>query len=75
MVLLHYQFYMIERKAALVPNGVIYMFETINLKNSGKFIDNQTEPYLMDIEDSIDIDTQSDWDFADIVFKGKSKNG
>lgn len=62
-------------KTVLIPNGAIYMLEAINLRTSGKFIDNQTEPYLMDREDSIDIDTQSDWDFADIVFKGKTKNG
>ena len=64
-----------EENTILIPNGAIYMFETTRLKNSGKFIDKETEPYLMNKEDSSDIDTKADGDFADIVFKGKNHYG
>lgn len=61
-------------RSILIPNGAIYMLNSENLKSSGKFITEKTTPYIMDKDHSIDIDTQSDWDLADLIFKGKKYN-
>ena len=64
----------VTTRSILIPNGAIYMLNTEDLRSSELFITEKTAPYIMDKDHSIDIDTQSDWDLADLIFKGKKYN-
>ena len=54
------------------PNGSIYIFQK-DLIDKGKYYSDKTYAYVMPKSRSIDIDTKTDFDFAEFLLK-KSKN-
>jgi len=51
------------------PNGAIYISTPEILHNYLSFYTNSIIPYIMPFERSIDIDTEDDFDLAEIIFK------
>lgn len=56
-------------------NGAIYIGKTEILKKNRNWYTDNTIPYIMSNEDSIDIDTMMDFKFAELVMKEKLLNG
>jgi len=50
-------------------NGALYYFEAPWFLASKRFIDNQTLPYIMPQERSIDIDSEFDWKIAEFLLR------
>ncbi len=48
-----------------IPNGAIYILDYELLKNQRNYYDDHTAAYFMRREDSIDIDTQWDFELAE----------
>ncbi len=46
------------------PNGAIYIYEKTQLLNSREMLPLGTYPYIMQLENSLDIDTDNDFDIA-----------
>lgn len=51
----------------LIPNGAIYILDYQLLKTKRTYYCDNTIPYIMKREDSIDIDTVDDWEYAVFV--------
>ena len=54
---------------ALALNGALYFAAANWLRRSGSFVGTETLAYVMPRERSIDIDTQLDWKFAELLLK------
>ena len=54
-----------------VPNGAIYILDYNGLKKTGTYYSNNTIPYIMKEEDSIDIDNLIDFKFAEFLISMK----
>ena len=58
----------------IVPNGNIYINKIDNLYKYKKFINKETEPYVLTNKDEeIDIDTKDDWLLAKKIIKKNDK--
>ncbi|WP_255554663.1 cytidylyltransferase domain-containing protein [Polynucleobacter sp. MWH-HuK1] len=53
------------------PNGAIYVFRASEFKSRGGFPSNGSIPFVMNTEDSLDIDTEDDICRAEIILGGK----
>jgi CMP-N-acetylneuraminic acid synthetase len=53
------------------PNGAIYVQHIDNIKNSSLYVN--TDVYIMNREDSIDIDTKLDFQICESILKAKEK--
>ena len=56
----------------LLPNGSIYIFNIEALKNHKKYYFDNTRPYIMPTNRSIDIDTQQDFEYAEFILSRNS---
>ena len=50
-------------RTSYYPNGAVYVFKSELIRN-GQYYSNETYPYIMPRERSIDIDTQEDFEYA-----------
>lgn len=53
--------------AVFAPNGAIYVFRISEFKTRGGFPSNESIPFIMNKEDSLDIDTEDDIHRAEII--------
>lgn len=60
-----------EVKETYIPNGAIYVFNYLFLRESLNYYSDKTYAYIMDTRCSIDIDTQLDFEFAEFLMKRK----
>jgi len=60
-----------QYEKAYLPNGAIYIFNFQSLKKNYSYFNNNTYPYIMDKDKSIDIDTLLDFTFAEFIMKTK----
>lgn len=58
---------------AYMPNGAIFISTPKNLKKYTSYYCEKIKPYIMSVEKSVDIDTQSDLDLAEIIIKREKK--
>ncbi len=58
-----------EVEITYIPNGAVYVFNTEKLRSSREYYLEKTYPYIMPKERSIDIDTLSDFEYAEYLFK------
>jgi len=54
-----------------IPNGAIYILDYKGLKENRTYYSNNTIPYIMKQEDSIDIDNLNDFQFAEFLISQK----
>ncbi len=54
--------------AVFVPNGAIYVFRVSEFKSKCSFPSNGSIPFIMNQEDSLDIDTEDDIRRAEMIF-------
>lgn len=52
-------------------NGAIYINSVKMLKNNNQFIDENTLPFIMDYESSVDIDDSLDLKFTEVIMENK----
>lgn len=57
--------------AVFAPNGAIYVFRVSEFKARGGFPSNGSMPFVMNANDSLDIDTEDDIRRAEIILGGK----
>lgn len=57
----------------VVPNGALYLIRSQVLREQKTFFPTNTLPLLMDEESSVDIDTNFDWDIAEMIAEKKLK--
>ena len=55
-----------------VPNGAIYASRWDVFLNDGSFYKGNCRPYIMDEQDSLDLDTENDWQYAEFLIKGNN---
>jgi len=60
-----------EFETAFKPNGSIYVFKYAFLKEKYSYYSNNTYAYLMPQERSVDIDSQSDFNYAEYLMRAK----
>ena len=53
------------------PNGAIYVFRVSEFKAKGGFPSNGSLPFVMNCQDSLDIDTEEDISCAELILRGK----
>ncbi|KGX86177.1 acylneuraminate cytidylyltransferase family protein [Pontibacillus litoralis] len=58
-----------EYNVTYIPNGAIYIFNYSLLKEKYSYYTNQTYPYIMSEESSLDIDTLIDFKLAEVLMK------
>lgn len=63
----------IKNQPTYFPNGALYVLSKKVLDISNYYTD-KTYAYLMNRKDSIDIDTQDDWDFAEFLIQKTTNN-
>lgn len=56
-----------EHENAFIPNGAIFIFNYQFLKTKGSYYSDNTIPYIMPIERSVDIDTLVDFEYAEYL--------
>lgn len=56
-------------KVYYIPNGAIYILDTALLREKRTYYSNNTIPYIMFSEDSVDIDTLIDFQMAELLLK------
>lgn len=54
------------------PNGAVYVL-SLNVIENGIYYTDRTYGYIMDRENSIDIDTQEDWNYVEFLINNKRK--
>ncbi|MCC7573098.1 MAG: acylneuraminate cytidylyltransferase family protein [Candidatus Methanofastidiosum sp.] len=59
---------------AFIPNGAIFIFKYLFLKNTRSYYSNKTYPYIMPPERSIDIDNPIDFSFGEFLYKNNQQN-
>lgn len=62
-----------DNRQYYVPNGAIYILDYEGLKNSRTYYSKNTIPYIMRHEDSIDIDSLIDFQFAEFLISLKKQ--
>ncbi|MCH7826988.1 MAG: acylneuraminate cytidylyltransferase family protein [Bacteroidetes bacterium] len=60
-----------ELPTAFIPNGAIFILKYDLLKKKYSYYSNKTYAYKMKLENSIDIDTQLDFEFAEFLMRKK----
>ncbi|WP_353106620.1 acylneuraminate cytidylyltransferase family protein [Acetoanaerobium noterae] len=60
-----------EAQKTYLPNGAIYIFKYDKLKENNSYYNKKTFPYIMSIENSIDIDTFIDFKLAKLIMEEK----
>lgn len=63
-----------ESKVLYVPNGAVFVFNTNLLLEHKKYYFENTYPYIMSKEKSLDIDDQFDFDLVEIIMKKRENN-
>ena len=58
-----------EGEKLFLPNGAIYIFDFLTLKNNYNYYNEKTYPYIMNEIDSLDIDTLMDFKLAELLIK------
>lgn len=61
-------------KKYYIPNGAIYILDYELLKNNRTYYSDNTVGFVMSAEDSVDIDTITEFKFAEMLLKEKNKN-
>ncbi len=56
-----------ESKHVYIPNGAVYVFKYSLLKEKNSYYSDQTYAYVMPPERSVDIDTELDFKFAEVL--------
>lgn len=56
-----------EAEKTYLPNGAIYIFNYKSLKNNYNYYNEKTFPYIMTKENSVDIDTELDFQLAELL--------
>jgi N-acylneuraminate cytidylyltransferase/CMP-N,N'-diacetyllegionaminic acid synthase len=56
-----------QEQVSYLPNGAIYVFRLAILKDLGVYFTDKSYPYLMPAERSVDIDSLSDFQFAEYL--------
>ena len=57
-----------------IPNGAIYILNYQLLKQNRTYYCDKTLPYVMERKDSIDIDTQDDFDYIEFLLTKRTEN-
>lgn len=60
-----------DMSGAYQLNGAIYITSVANMKRKKSFYGDKVVPYIMDIERSIDIDTELDFKIAEYIMKNR----
>jgi len=60
-----------EIEKAYMPDGTLFIFNYLKLKEEYGYYFDKTYPYIMPAERSVDIDTQLDFDFAEFLLSKK----
>ena len=60
-----------EADPTYLPNGAIYIFNYQELKNNYSYYNSRTYAYVMEAENSLDIDTPIDFELAKILIRNK----
>lgn len=60
----------LPREVSYYPNGAIYVLSNICIENNNYYSD-KTYAYLIERNNSIDIDTQDDWDYVEFLMNKK----
>ena len=55
-----------------LPNGAIYVFNSKKLSSERQYYFENTYPYIMPVERSIDIDSEFDFEFAEYIYNKKN---
>ncbi len=55
--------------AVFMLNGAMYFADAFWLRGSGSFVTAETLAYVMSKDHSVDLDTQLDWKFAELLLK------
>lgn len=58
-----------EAQKTYLPNGAIYIFNYNKLKENNSYYNDNTFPYIMSVETSIDIDTLVDFKLAELLIR------
>lgn len=56
-----------DRRPVFAPNGALYVIKTSSLRRHRTFIPTQTRGIVMCDAESVDIDTQQDWEMAEAI--------
>lgn len=64
-----------ENKSYYVPNGAIYILDYELLKTQGTYYSDNTVGFLMSENDSIDIDTIDDFEYAEFELRRRNMRG
>jgi len=56
-------------KIPLMPNGAIFLLRTQALRQNKSHINSKMTPYIMPAMLSVDIDTQEDWELAEMIYQ------
>lgn len=56
-----------NNKKYYIPNGAIYILDYTLLKEKGTYYSNNSYAYIMTKKESVDIDTQDDFDYAEYL--------
>ena len=59
---------------AYMPNGAIFIFKYLLIKEKYSYYSDKTYPYIMPLERSIDIDSKLDFKFAEYLMKKNARN-
>ena len=59
---------------AYMPNGAIFIFKYLLIKEKYSYYSDKTYPYIMPLERSIDIDSKLDFEFAEYLMKKNARN-
>lgn len=62
-----------ESAVAFRPNGAIFIFNYYHLKQTFSYYSDKTYAYLMQSEDSVDIDNLLDFEFAEFLMKKRNE--
>lgn len=63
-----------ELDLAFIPNGAIFIFNYLFLKQNGSYYSDKTIPYIMPVERSVDIDSLMDFEYAEyLIIKNINK--
>ncbi|MBO1224047.1 MAG: acylneuraminate cytidylyltransferase family protein [Candidatus Scalindua sediminis] len=63
-----------ESQAGYIPNGAIFVFKHSLLKEKCSYYSDKTYAYVMPPERSIDIDTESDFEFVEFLMRKRDFN-
>ena len=64
----------LQHQKIYIPNGSIYVLQFNILKKNGSYYTNNTYPYIMPAEASVDIDTLADFEYAEFLIQKRIQN-